>query len=296
MIIQILIFLKRIIAIFSNTPNKIFETVQIETTSFCNAKCSFCPNKTLKRSKNFMSNKVFDLILNKLKKEKIQVNIFALHLNGEPLLDKKIFKRITKIKRKFKQSKVRFTTNFYLANKEIIQKLLASKLDEITISVNTTNPEDYTKIMGLADYNRTLNNISLLIKEKNKSNSNLKVNLSIVETAINTNEVVNFKNIWKDKANIRVIKLGQWVNENIPKNYKENNAVQQVCSNLNNSISFLSNGDFALCCFDAEGLIRKNIQTDNILTTYNSIAFQRIRDYQKTNGLTNPECKNCSFK
>ena len=68
--------------------------MQIETSSFCNAKCSFCPNSTLKRKKNFMTDEIFNLIIKRAKDEKLKIERFILHLNGEPLTDKKLAKRI----------------------------------------------------------------------------------------------------------------------------------------------------------------------------------------------------------
>lgn len=45
-----------------------------------------------------MSNEVFETILKKIKQEHLKIEAFALHLNGEPLTDQKIFDRIERIK------------------------------------------------------------------------------------------------------------------------------------------------------------------------------------------------------
>lgn len=268
--------------------------VQIETTSYCNAKCNFCPNVSLKRKKNIMSDEVFEKILDRIEEEKINVTTFILHLNGEPLIDSKIFDRIRTIKDRFpKGTRVRFTTNFSLADTEIIEKIFECGLDEITCSLNSIDAEEYKDIMGL-EYDKTINNIKHLLQSKEEKKSNLKINLSIVETKDNKNEVELFRKMYGDKANIRVMQLGEWVGSNsqVEKNNSKNKG---VCSILYRTVNILSNGNYALCCFDAEGIIGKNIMDTSIKEAWKTGVYDEIRQYHLKNGRSNRECMNCSF-
>lgn len=276
--------------------NKWKYEIQIETTSFCNAKCSFCPNSSLIRKKNFMSDEIFNKIIERIKKEKINVERFILHLNGEPFTDKKLFKRIETLHNNFPNSKIRFTTNFALADKTTRERLLASPIDEITISLNSIDAEEYTQIMGGVVFENTIRNIDDFFEEKEKNNRNIVINISIVSRPDNTHMVELFKEKYRNKANIRVIKLGQWVNKEKTMNCNDkNNIEKKVCSILYKTIAILSNGDYALCCFDAEGIIKKNIMTSPILQTYFSGVYKKIRIHHKRKGKINKECKNCSF-
>ena len=275
--------------------NKLNFEIEIETTSFCNAKCKFCPNPNLVRKKNFMTDEIFNLIIKRIKDEKIKVTQFILHLNGEPLLDKKIVSRIKKLKENFPQIPIRFTTNLQLANEKLLYEILEAKLDEITVSINSLDEVEYNKIMGL-DLNLTLNNLNLLFKLKQKLKSDIKINVSIVSHIDNKDMVSNFKNKFENFANIRIIKLGQWVNKEKKNNCpQKNNLLKKPCEILYRTISILSNGDFALCCFDAEGIIKKNIKNSKILNTYTNGIYESIRNFHKKHGRINKECKNCSF-
>lgn len=275
--------------------NKLKFEIEIETTSFCNAKCEFCPNPNLIRKKNFMTDQTFNLIIKRIKDEKINVKQFILHLNGEPLLDKKIVSRIKKLKENFPFVPIRFTTNLQLANEKLLSELLEAKLDEITVSINSLDPIEYNKIMGL-DLNVTLNNLNLLLKLKDELKSNIKINVSIVSNIDNDDMVSNFKNRFENIANIRIIKLGQWVNKDKKNNCPvKNNLLKKPCEILYTTISILSNGDYALYCFDAEGIIKKNIKNSEILNTYKNGVYKRVRDFHKKHGRINKECKNCSF-
>ena len=269
--------------------------IQLETTSFCNAKCSFCPNSTLKRPKNFMTDEIFNLVIKRLKDEKLPIERFILHLNGEPLTDKKIAKRIQILKLEFPQSEVRFTTNLCLATSENLTDIINAGIDEITVSMNSIDPQEYKNIMDL-DFSVTMSNLELLFNLKDKLNPNLKINISIVARPDNADMVEKFEKTWSNKAHIRVIKLGQWVNKEKYMNCEEkNNIIHQPCKILYKTINILSNGDYALCCFDAEGIVGKNIRDFSLMDAYNGDPFKRIRDFQKNHGRLNAECKNCSF-
>lgn len=247
-------------------PKSFSYAIQIETTNICNARCVFCPNPTLKREKKVMSDEDFLLIIKKIKEERISVMRFILHINGEPLTDTKIFDRVRLLKKEFPNAAVRFTTNFSLANEEKIDEILACGLDEITISLNSVDSNEYKEIMSLS-YENTIHNIELLKKKIKEKKSNIVVNVSIVAREDNKECVKEFIEKWSKDFNVRVIKLGKWVGfeEKID---NRNDEKKGVCNILYNTINILSNGDLALCCFDAEGVIHRNINTDKIMDSY----------------------------
>lgn len=268
---------------------------QIETTSFCNAKCSFCPNSTLVRKKCFMSDEIFNKIIERIKQEKLDIERFILHLNGEPLTDKKLPERIKKLKQEFPSAETRFTTNLCLANRENLTDIINSGIDKIVVSLNSIDEKEYKQIMDL-ELEHTLDNLALLFELKDSLNKNLKIYISIVSRPDNQEMVETFKQKWADKAEIRVIKLGTWVNKEKYLNTEEKaNLIKEPCSILYKTVNILSNGDYALCCFDAEGIIKKNILKDSILKTYLSGPYKKIRNFQRSHGRINPEYKNCSF-
>ena len=300
-VIHLLFFKIKLKSISTTTPEYIIKKgkwsfeIQIETSSFCNAKCSFCPNSTLKRKKCFMSDEIFDLIIKRIKDEKLKIERFILHLNGEPLTDKKLAQRIRTLKQEFPNSEVRFTTNICLATKENLTDVINAGLDEITVSLNSIDPKEYKKIMNL-DFEQTIKNLDLLFTLKEQLNNKLKINISIVARQDNAGMVEQFKKQYSKIANIRIIKLGQWVDKEKYMNCEDkNNEIHKPCNILYKTINILSNGDYALCCFDAEGIIGKNIKTTPLLKAYMSDPYKRIRNFQKRHGRINKECKNCSF-
>ncbi len=266
---------------------------QIETSSFCNAKCVFCPNPSLKRKKNIMSQNVFKKIINQIKEENIKVSRFILCLNGEPLTDPDLFVRIKQLKADFPESQVEFTSNFAMAGKEIVEKIFESGLDKIVCSLNSVDASEYKEIMGI-DFEVTLRNIEYLLRRKEERKSNLEVCLSIVQTSKNEDMVNRFKERFGKDAKIRVIRLGQWIDKELPQDICISKR-EGVCPILYRTVNILSNGDFALCCFDAEGMTGKNIMDTTIRGGWGSKVLEDMRKWHLINGKTNKECRYCSF-
>lgn len=68
---------------------------QCELTSFCDLECGYCPNRDMKRKREFMTDEVFGTILHKYIVPYRHVNTFCPptfigHKDGEPLLNKKL--------------------------------------------------------------------------------------------------------------------------------------------------------------------------------------------------------------
>lgn len=270
--------------------------VMIETSSICNAKCSFCPNATLKRKHMVMPEEIFYCILERIENEKIPVERFILHLNGEPFTDRNLCLRIKALKERFPNIPVWFTTNFALPDHQMIDDLLASGADQITISLNTVDKDEYYNIMGGLDFDRTISNLDYLLSRLHEDTScRLNVRLSIVDTG-NTDKVEAFKKRFKNLAEIRVMRLGQWMGSAPAEQMKKNSRNCQVlCEDLRSQICILSNGDFAFCDFDAEGHVGINIQDMPIMEAYYSKKFMDLREHHVYKGRKGTLCENCSY-
>ena len=72
---------------------------QVETHNFCNMTCGYCPNKDMGRKRQFMSDEVWNAILNLYIVPYRHVNAHCpptaiLHKDGEPLIDRKLPSRL----------------------------------------------------------------------------------------------------------------------------------------------------------------------------------------------------------
>ncbi len=67
----------------------LFHSIQIQTQTYCNLNCQFCPNNKIKREHGKMSLDVFNKIIHELSELNYRGEIM-LYLQNEPLLDKRI--------------------------------------------------------------------------------------------------------------------------------------------------------------------------------------------------------------
>lgn len=272
--------------------NKEKYRIMIETSNICNAHCFFCANQSLIRTKMVMEDQIFELIMYRLQKEKLGVEKFILHLNGEPFTDKKLLDRVQRIKSIWPDVPVWFTTNFSLPSHELIDRLLDSGVDCITISLNTTDKEKYKQITGL-DFEKTMRNVHYLCNRNTQLGNPINIRLSIVDKG-DRGEVDNFIKQYSALAEIRVIKLGRWLGKEYKKVECAKQNIYRYCDDLYHQICILSNGDFALCSFDCEGQVHLNVKDTSILEAFHSVEYENLREEHKK-GIIGTICEDCSF-
>lgn len=253
----------------------------IETTNFCNAKCIMCPHITMKRPQKIMDDTTFNQIISKLKKEKINPNAFILNGFGEPLIDTQLINRIKIIKTEFPSSIVKFYSNLNLANSKIIKDLVISGLDEINISLNGYNRQNYQEVMKI-DYQKTIKNLKELIKIKKENNSHLKIRISMTLVKVNENSATKFIKKWSPLVDsVSVNKVHDYNNsvKDINNKFKINfQKTAFPCRYIWDTITIDVNGKVVLCCLDYESQYNfGNINSQSILKSFYSSKFELIR-------------------
>lgn len=145
--------------------------------------------------------------------------------------------------------------------------------------------DEYYSIMKLS-YDKTLKNMEKFLQRREELSSPITVNFSIVARRDNIDTVEKFKEKYATIGNVRIIHLGEWVNEGEkPDKFDEEKEKSKICGILYNTINILSNGDFALCCFDAEGSVHMNIRETSIREAWCSSYLNKIRLHHLKHGL-----------
>ncbi len=274
----------------------------IETSSICNARCEFCVNPSLKRKKGIMSDQVFDRIIWRLKEAKQEPEVFRLHLCGEPLLDPGIFWKIRRLKEQFPNSKTGYTTNFELATPRMISEIFDCEQDFIVISVNAVEKAEYEKIMGL-NWDRLCENLNLLIEQRDKRESDLDIEVSIVKTQDNQNVIEEFYSKWTDRGvKVRFLKQGKWLQEKGETLFSKSDGYRNkvfnrpLCQQLYQDICVFSDGAYAMCCFDSEGIYDMgNVMDTSIRNVLQSEMRRKIKETFLDGSCGLDICKDCSF-
>ncbi len=273
--------------------------LSIETTNFCNACCSMCPYRLMKRPKKIMDEEIFSKIVRRIKKEKICINKILLSGLGEPLTDPNFISRIKKLKNL--GFPIRLYTNASLLTKKIAKELVKIKLDEINISFNGVTPKQYKKIMGL-DFDKTIKNIDNLLEIKKEQKSKLPViQISSIITPENEVDIKKHIKKWSGKvSSVTVSQPHEWgggVKMAFDLWPKTSNTTYP-CRSLWHTFVIDSQGNFVICCRDYESkYILGNIKTDSFSAIQNNPLVKKFRrlhlQFQK--GKLPQMCRKCNF-
>lgn len=123
--------------------------VMIDPSSACNLKCKFCPTgdpliiKASGRWQGFMRPELFQKIISDLDLFPDPIKTLRLYKEGDPLVNP-FFPELVEIARNGKN--VRFidtTTNGLLLKNNLSDKIIASGIDQINISINGLTSEQY---------------------------------------------------------------------------------------------------------------------------------------------------------
>jgi len=257
-------------------------TVYLEVTNCCNAKCHMCPNKTLKRGRGVMAWELFKDVIDRCKsiEGKDGLNIF-LHHQGEPLLDPMLIDRILYAKKTLPKSFVSFNSNAGLLTKEKSKQIIEAGLDQVTISIDAASKETYPLIRNGLDYDTTIQNVNDLIKLRNEAGSKMKITLQMVTCDINKHEVSAFKESWKEKGvRITIKPMHSFLTQGTSTLSPELQPTQILpCMQPFMFMFVYWNGDLGVCCWDADKYFPElgNITYQSIESAFNSPMYKKIR-------------------
>ena len=135
--------------------------VEIETFSYCNRVCSYCPNATHDRRsfKTFMSTAHMDMLLNGLGSIDYRNQIVLSHYN-EPMADLKIIDHISLFRKAAPNAMIALYSNGDFLDREMFDALVGAGLTHLTISIHlaANDPWDDKKVINrLMDMSRKLN-------------------------------------------------------------------------------------------------------------------------------------------
>lgn len=145
----------------------------IESTAICNLKCTTCPQNYMKRKKGHLKFEVFKKIYDDIKPPYVNLSGF-----GEPLLNPELFKIIKYAKNH--GSFVKVDTNGMLLNNENINKLLDTKIDIVSNSIDGMDKKTYEGIRKGAKFETVIQNLKNLVAARNKRKSKSEVHIYLV--------------------------------------------------------------------------------------------------------------------
>jgi radical SAM protein with 4Fe4S-binding SPASM domain len=262
--------------------------VNIEFTSFCNLRCSFCSldhEKPKVKMTPELLEKFFDNLVNDGRFKKVEV--IHLHNGGETLLNPQIQELLGVIK-KYKDivlgRGLRFPTVYLLTNgtplteKKTEEIIESGAVDVMEFSMDGGSPQRFEEMRIRAKWELFYKNIKFFCDENKKTGNKIKTNIISVIDAKNP-----LKTDWMDKQFVEVLNMVDnyelrhphtWAGEVDIEGDSSNSKSKPHkigCGLLMNQLVFLPDGNVTVCCVDLNGKgVVGNIKENSLFDIYYS--------------------------
>lgn len=276
-------------------PNRI----TVELTNNCNVLCTFCNRNKICMDMGFMSEELFKKIVDEAA-EHLPVKLVPF-FRGEPLMHPQITEFIAYAKKKG-LGPVQIASNALLLDDKMQDKLIASGVDYVSFSLDTTDAELYGKSRLKGDLNISRDNvISFCKKCKELANSGHSVPRTQVST-INLDEYMStqeeFIDFWKQHVDVvRVYEQHDEKGRLVDEKLREKLDVfrtRKPCRKVFTDMIVYWDGRLALCNYDWDE--RRNIgnlKETSIIEAWNSDEYKKIREKHLSGRFDEEICKEC---
>jgi radical SAM protein with 4Fe4S-binding SPASM domain len=260
--------------------------VYCEPTSFCNISCKFCPNpKIPSERKSFMSEAVFNKIISDIKALSATLKVFKFCGIGEPLMHPKLPDMIKTVSDNNAAENIIMYTNGVLLNSELNRKIVGGGLNQINISVNALNDEDYFDITGVrVDFAKYVENIRNLYENRKQ----LKIYVKINHLALKFKE--DEQKFFNTFGNISDYISIEGISHIFPEYYSEGERhdevrygggeakKRQICAICFKTLNVNANGTVSPCSVDwAHKVIVGNLHENSLDEIWNGIPLRELR-------------------
>ncbi len=256
--------------------------VEFQTLSTCNAKCVFCPHS--QSPGEIPHGRMEDALIHKIIAEcsRHPVGRISPYLTNEPLMDKRMPDILREIKKKcLFPVKTKINTNAGLLTEEVGRKLIASRLNQLWISVNGYSEETYRASMGL-DFATTMRNIDTFLEMKKTLGARRpKVVVTTIRTKLVEHELEAAKAHWAGRdVDFRIHNLDNRSGEEAASAIRPESRKpkpKRDCDLFLKQAYIVENGDMIICCHDwKQTVVVGNVAKTSISEVWNSDYFKGL--------------------
>lgn len=258
------------------------KTIRIETTNGCNAKCTICPHREMERPVRNMDDGLFRKIIFECSDN----NVETLHLHnfGEPLLDNKLPERIALCKSQG-IGRVKIFSNASLLSEERSRELIDAGLDEIKISFDGANKEEFEAIRTPLKYMQVVENVKTLVRLRDALGAKDRLKI-FVTCSSTTDKDRTMAALSSSVDGFSFGRIHNWANWNAAPEgaTRLRSGMRKPCSRVWQTFTILADGRVALCCLDYDGKCILGDLTDSqqtIKTIWRSKSYLHFRHLHK---------------
>ena len=266
--------------------------IMIDPSGSCNFRCCFCPCNNAKEQEEtrhvIMDFDMFRKIVDGLKEFPKKIPVIDLYGVGEPFLNPHFIDMIRYVKEQDVCEYLRTTTNGSLLTPELCEKLVASGLDYLKISVEGLGAQQYREFCEVdIDFEQFVQNIAYLYQI---SRGKMKIGTKIISASFRDEKdrevymerfspitdytyIRNVQNNWAEFENMVIPggkQDGVYAKNKIPK--------YEICSYPLTHMIVHANGDIGICCYDwKHGTAYAHVDQMTLAQAWNSEALKEIR-------------------
>ncbi len=159
---------------------------EIETVNACQASCPMCTISDWTRRDGVMKDDVFEKIACEIEQHP-EVKRVHLYRDGEPLLDKKLGKRIARMKAAGVRE-VGISTNVELLDEKRGLDILQAGIDEVILSIDSLFPNVYAQIRPGLDFQKVRENSHRFFQLRDGLRSKCRIRVRMIRQALNAED------------------------------------------------------------------------------------------------------------
>jgi radical SAM protein with 4Fe4S-binding SPASM domain len=279
----------------------------IELTNFCNLRCPECASGSgiMKRPKGYMSYRLFEKIINEPDTGLLHAN---LYFQGEPMMHPDFFSFISKSS----HMKLTISTNGHFLSGENAQRLAASSLDRLIVSIDGMDSDTYLIYRKNGDLENLISGLREVYKAICSSHSALKLEIQFLVNRHNESQVAEAGKFAREIGASLRLKSMQLINPELheywmPQNerfrrYKFSDGMYAIKSSLKNRcIRLWSNpvitwdGLVVPCCFDKDaGHVMGDLNLNSLREIWYGKKYMDFRRSLLTDRKSISICRNCT--
>jgi MoaA/NifB/PqqE/SkfB family radical SAM enzyme len=263
--------------------------VIVDATEVCNLACVHCPHPEFKKSEHYRA-RYLPAELNTRMVDEVRAHgqghtqYIRYTSNGEPLVHPDIYDMLD-YSVKHSGVLVTLTTNGTILNEARVEKLLASGLHIIDVSIDAFTDETYARIRVNGRLEVTRRNVHKLLELRARHHARTKIVVSFVEQSQNSHEVASFEAYWKaagaDYVIIRRLHSAAGGVANIASAMRQTQAaeVRRPCLYPWERILLNPRGELAFCPQDwSHGSVIIDYRGTTIKETWQGEFYRQLRE------------------
>ena len=279
--------------------------IYIETSSYCNLKCIFCPQHLDPKNlnKQNMSLETFKKTINDINKFPKPLSKLRLCGTGEPTFNKKLPQMLEYARKNANFDKFELITNGLLITENLAHSL-TKNLDRLIISIEGLDEkiyQDYTNTK--INYKRFLSNLKFIFKNKKNCKIHIKIHNNAVKLPEQKKEFFSkFSNLCDEIFIENLVDLwpetdSSYVTCGTHRFIDKKKEQIKVCSQIFKTMQINSDGSVIPCSIDWKAINKiGDVNKENLLSIWNGEKMKNIRiNHLRGKRFDFSPCKSCSF-